>query len=150
MATTTKPTIDKGSMILGIVQLFDDRDALACEVDALRRERESGRLFAAQPDGEELPPHHQIDMTILAVGQKRVYEDSLYSWKEVTATKDEKTGSVEVTPFDRWLKAKVSNVPDYMSFDEFCAYFDSELHATYERERDKAIAALAVKDEGDE
>ncbi len=153
MATTTQPTLDKGSMILGIVQLFDTCEALTYQVNMLEREKANSRssIFTKQPEDAELSPHHRIDTMMLTVGQKKVYEDSLlYSWKKVTATKDEETGSVKVTPFEKWVKDKVQNVPDYMSFDEFCTYFDAELHATYEREKEKAIAALAVKDEDDD
>lgn len=152
MATMTQPKLDKGTMILGIVQLFDTCEALTYELNAMQREKANSRssIFTPQPDEKELPPYHHIDTMMLTVGQKKVYEDSLYSWEKVTASKDDETGVVKVTPFDKWVKNKVRDIPDYMSFDEFCIYFDSELHISYEREKEEAIAKLAVKDEDDD
>lgn len=134
--------MNKGEMILGIVELYDQIAELkskASEPLTLTMECEAGA------DGSD-----RFDAYMIAAGKKTVLERSLYSWKECRAWKDEETGAVVATEYNKWVKEKISNLPDYMSKQEFARYFDAELRDMYEDEKSDAIAKLAVTGDGDE
>lgn len=134
--------IGKGELILGIIGLYD-------ELEAAKKERDKLHVPAvieiAENGNGELS---KIDMRMLEAGRVKVYENAMYSWHRCSAIKDDETGAIEVTPYTRWLNDKVNNVPDYMSKTDFYEYFADRLKADYEREKQDAIAKLAV--EGDD
>lgn len=133
--------IGKGELIVSIIELYD-------ELEASKREQDKQAPVVIKPadtDGSELS---KIDARMLEAGRIKVYENCIYSYRECRATKDEETGAISVTPYGKWLKEKVYNVPDYMSKTDFYEYFADRLQADYEREKQDAIAKLAV--EGDD
>lgn len=131
--------IGKGELIVSIIELYD-------ALEASKRERDKRQVPAvirtADTDGRELS---KIDARMLEAGRIKVYESCMYSWRECKATKDEETGAISVMPYGTWLKEKVNSVPDYMSKTDFYEYFADRLQADYEREKQDAIAKLAVK-----
>lgn len=130
--------IGKGELIVSVIELYD-------ALEALKMEQGRQTLALAKPadaDGHELS---KIDARMLEVGRIRAYESCMYSWFECKATKDEETGAINVTPYAQWLKEKVRSVPDYMSKTDFYEYFADRLQTDYEREKQDAIAKLAVK-----
>lgn len=134
--------IGKGELIMSIIELYD-------ELEIGKRERESWQVPAvlecSKNDSSGLS---KVDERMLEVGRIRVYESGIYSWNECKADKDDETGAISVTPYAKWLKSKVNSVPDYMSRADFYEYFADRLQADYEREKQDAIAKLAV--EGDD
>lgn len=130
-------TIEKGELILGIISLFD-------ELEAAKQAARNVETVYVDKDGEGLS---QTDLIMLQAGRREVYKDCLYSWIECDASRDEETGAIKVTPYDTWLKKKVRKVPNYMSRVEFYDYFADRLTEDYEREKQDAIAKLAVTGE---
>lgn len=141
--------LDKGSMVLGVIQIFDIAENAIRESNELKRQLSDRQHFTGISSNEQTALGH-FEAIMLKVGRETVYKDSTCRWRNVTATKDEDTGEVKVTPFEKWCKEKAYDIPSYFSYDEFCAYFAEELRADYESEKEKAIAKLAVEGEGDE
>lgn len=140
-----RKSLDKGDMVLGIIEIFDIAERAIQENNELRREREDMRRLS-KAAGREDSALTATDMTIFTIGKKTVYEDSVYSWNKASATKDEETGMISVTTFEKWRKGKVSDPPSYMSLDDFYAYFDAELRSDYEREKTEAIDKLKTEE----
>lgn len=143
-----KKILGKGEMILGIVEIFDIAEEAIRENNELKRQQHDASSLlksVPQPEGAGISGAEAI---MLKIGRKKVYEDCICDWRKVSASKDDETGEIKVQKFDKWLNDKIYSVPDYMSRDEFCAYFDHKLREDYEREKADAIARLAV--EGDE
>lgn len=134
--------IGKGEIIMGIIELYDALEASKVERD--KRQVPSVRE-CINGEGRELS---KIDAMMLDAGRIKVYESVMYSWRECRAVRDDETGAISVTPYAKWLNDKVRSVPDYMSKTDFYDYFADRLQQDYEREKQDAIAELAV--EGDD
>lgn len=131
--------MNKGEMILGIIEVFD-------RAEKAERDLANTSALYLNDSAVKVCAESAADMAIYATGRKKVFEESTYSWRRVEAWRDD-DGTVRSTSFEKWRDGKISGVPDYMSKDEFLAYFDPELRAMYEKEKGDAIAVLAVTDE---
>lgn len=129
--------IGKGEIIMGIVELYD-------ALEASERERDGRRAAVVAEHGSDGGELSETDARMVEEGRAKVYGGCLRSWMKCEAARDDETGAVSVTPYEDWLKNKIGEVPDYMSRDEFVRYFADMLERDYERERQRAIAELAV------
>ena len=136
--------IEKGEMIMGGVELFDAlEEAKRAADEAKRRDEARNRAACEAPHSDGGPS--SLDARMIEAGRAEVYGSSTYSWERCDATRDEETGAIAVTPYEKWRKSKVNSVPEYMSRTDFYEYFADRLKADYEREKQDAIAKLAVE-----
>jgi len=116
--------------------------AMLCdELEAAKREAEELRGMPASETGE-VQTISALDARFMRVGRQRVFEDSTYSWSEVSAHKDEESGKVLVTKYERFVSEKTNKIPSYMSEDEFRRVFDKEFRTCYEKEKAEALEKL--------
>ena len=59
-------------------------------------------------------------------------------------------GSLSVEKFEKWRKNNVDKVPDFMSREDFYKLMDAEIRAEYEKEKRKAMDALAEAEREDD
>lgn len=130
-----KMRVDKYELIREILMLCDELEASKREIAELERDVE----LCTSTDDSALG---DADVYCLKVGRKKVFEDGVYSWREVSASRDEETGAISVTAFERFRESAFSSCPASMSRDEFFDYFDAEFRAMYEKQKKQAIEAL--------
>ncbi|MCI6273922.1 MAG: hypothetical protein SPD98_02885 [Tractidigestivibacter sp.] len=133
--------VDKYELVTTVAVLCD-------ELEATRRElRDMEDSVAACGDMGEGRPVSHADLLCMREGRKKVFEDSIYSWAGIKAERDEETGEIRVTPFERFRDDIYDSCPDSMSKREFYEYFDSEFRARYDEKKDKAVARLRESDD---
>lgn len=129
--------ISKYELVTEIAMLCDERDAYKRELEESRRNVKL--CTATEGEGNGLSG---ADLFCLAVGRKKVFSDGVYTWREVNASRDEDTGAIRVTTFERFREQAFSSCPASMSKDDFFEYFDAEFRAMYEKQKEQAIATL--------
>lgn len=128
--------MNKYDLITEIAMLCDERDAYKRELEDLQR---GINACTAASEGEGF---NATDLMCLKAGRKKIFSDCTYSWRTVSATRNDETGAIEVTTFEKFRKEAFNRCPDSMSKREFFEYFDGEFRAMYEEQKDKAIAEL--------
>ena len=135
--------IDRNEIIRKVLDAYDTIERLQFENTSLRSRLE---MFEnAVP--EEIEHIGYLDEEVLKVGRKKLFEDALGYWHSVRYNEDGETGDVSVQSFEQWRKDSIKRekVPSWMSLDAFYDYFDPELRAMYEEEREKAVAEMHNK-----
>lgn len=133
--------ISKYELLTEIAMLYDGfedarRDLAAWERSACACEKAN--------NGEGMSA---IDLYCLNVGRKKVFDNCTYSWRSVTAVRDDETGEISVTAFEKFRESAYSGCPDNMSKREFFEYFDGEFHELYEQQKAKAIEQLKEEED---
>lgn len=131
--------ISKYELITEISMLCDELEAAKREISDFERVVD---ICEKTNEGEGLGA---TDMLCLNAGRKKIFSDCTYSWRTVNATRDDETGAIEVTPFEKFRNGAFNRCPDSMSKSEFFDYFDGEFRAMYEEQ--KATAIEMLKDE---
>ncbi len=132
--------ISKYDLITEIAKLCDELEAARREL----RDVERGIATCKDMEDEKINP---ADLLCVSAGRNKIFEDCTYTCSDVSATRDEETGEIKVTTFERFRDSALYRCPDTMSKREFFEYFDGEFRATYEEEREKAIAELKEADD---
>lgn len=122
--------------VMAVMQVLDRLEAA---------ERKAAAISLGEPpSGDDGRPEADrlLDAAVIKAGRKAILEKHIYSWGCVTATRDEDSGNVNVTSYERWLEEKTRSIPDYASRDGFLAYFAKDLNEMYEAEKAEAMAEL--------
>lgn len=144
----------KYDFITELLELFDQVDALKRDNDDLRRALQMqfdstiDDAAAAEDCKKNGGDFATFDYYALKKGRAEIFKDCIYNWKECSAWRND-NGEIATTEFDKWLKEKISRVPDYMSRKSFAQYFAVDLKEMYEEEKADAIARLK-EDESEE
>lgn len=128
----------RNDMLRMVLDIFDTIEQLRHENMLLR---EITKRVDSEPSGPEL---NAIDMLVIETGRREVLKRYCAYWRPtVRITIDEDTDEITgVTDYEKWVKSYVEKVPDDCSRKSFCEYFDAEIRAVYEEEREKALAAV--------
>lgn len=84
----------------------------------------------------------ELDAHALNVGRKMIFKDHIYTWREVSASRNDETGAIMVTKFEKFRESIFHSCPDWICQRDFFEYFDAEFKALYEEQKAKAIAEL--------
>ena len=129
-------TTDKYELLTTIAMLCDELEAYEREEGRAKGEIET--LVQANEDGLS-----EVDLRMLGVGKKKVFEECTYAYysyrSQVEVNRDDETGAIKVTSFERFRDSTFSKAPDFMSKDEFFAYFDAEFHDAYRKAKAEAL-----------
>ena len=128
--------ISKYELITEIAMLCDELEAAKREISDWQRVVD---VCEKTSEGEGLSA---TDMMCLKAGRKKIFSDCTYSWRTVSATRNDETGAIEVTTFEKFRKEAFNRCPDSMSKREFFEYFDGEFRAMYEEQKATAIKNL--------
>ena len=140
-------TIDKYGIITDILTAFDLLEGYKREAEALKRDMQTLSAMTSNGNDGEVNP---FDLLCLSEGCKAIFERCTYSWRSVSATRNEETGAIEVTTFERYRESTFNRCPDSMSKRDFFEYFDGEFRRDYEEEKAKAIEQLEEEEASDD
>lgn len=122
-----------------ILDAFDTIDQLSAD-NRMLKERIYYLESAKTPESSlELGT---LDLAVIKAGREKLMKDCCQYWREsVRVNVDDETGELKgVQSFESWRKEYVSKVPDDFSRNAFYEYFDADLRAIYDEEREKALA----------
>ena len=128
--------ISKYELLTEIAMLCDNFEDARRDLAAWERRAQTCEKAS---DGEGLSA---IDVYCIEAGRKKLFGDCTYSWRNVTASRNEETGAIQVTKFEKFRESVFHSCPDWISKREFFEYFDAEFQALYEEQKAKAIAEL--------
>lgn len=125
--------IKRQELVNDILDLYDYIDVL---------EKENERLKNAVPKNFKKEKDVSfIDVLMIERGKKEIFNYATCSWYTVDCNYDEEAGTYNFTSYDKWLDKKITcdRIPSSMSFEDFTAYFKSELLETYKKEKEEAL-----------
>lgn len=133
--------VSKYVVVEAVLKVYDENARLRIENERLRNLNADIATIAA-PIECEGDPHAYAKARIMEAGRKEIVKNAFKYWHDVTVRRDD-SGLIVVEKFENWRKDKVDDVPDYMSREDFYKLMDVEIRAEYEKEKRKAMDALA-------
>ena len=132
---------NKYAVVEAVLKVYDENARLRIENERLRRLNDDIATIAA-PTECESDPYAYAKARIMEAGRKMIVGKAFNYWHDVTVSRDD-SGMLVVEKFEKWRKDNVSEVPDYMSREDFYKLMDAEIRAEYEKEKREAMDALA-------
>lgn len=136
----------KYAVVEAVLKVYDENARLRIENERLKRLNED-IAFNAAPTECESDPYARAKARIMEAGRKKLVHDAFKYWHDVDVRRDD-SGLPVAEKFEKWRKDNVSEVPEYMSREDFYKLMDAEIRDEYEKEKRKAMDALAER-EGD-
>lgn len=119
-------------MVMGVLEVYDRINVLEAENAKLK----AGMVSEiTAPVGND--PLAGIKARILQFGREKIVDDALDYWRRVNVTRDD--GQLKVTSYEKWLKDKLTKVPEFMSVVQFKEICKAELKAEYEKKKKEAM-----------
>lgn len=131
----------KYAVVEAVLKVYDENARLRIENERLKRLNDDIATIAA-PTECESDPYAYANARIMEEGRKNLVDKAIKYWPDVTVRRDD-SGLIVVEKFEKWRKDNVGEVPDFMSREDFYKLMDSEIRAVYEKEKRKAMDALA-------
>lgn len=138
----------KYDVVEAVLKVYDENARLRIENERLRNLNADIATIAA-PTECESDPYAYAKARIMEAGRKAIADKAFTYWDDVTVRRND-DGSLSVEKFEKWRKDNVSEVPDYMSREDFYKLMDAEIRAEYEKEKRKAMDALAEAERKDD
>lgn len=124
--------MERNDMIMGVLEVYDHINVLEAENAKLK----AGMVSEiTAPEGDD--PLAGIKARILQFGREKIVDDALDYWRRVNVTRDD--GQLKVTSYEKWLKDKLTKVPEFMSVVQFKEICKAELKAEYEKKKKEAM-----------
>lgn len=126
----------KEEMMIEILYLYDENEALKRKNESLRRD-----FFSLNNEKKEETKFNVVENEALKIGKKKLLETIVYTWREVSCEYNKENNTYSITSLDKWMKESVAKdrLPDNVSYDEFVSYFCNELSQLYLEKKEKAI-----------
>lgn len=137
----------KYAVVEAVLKVYDENARLRIENELLKQLNED-IAFNAAPTECKSDPYAYAKDRIMEAGREKLAHDAFRYWRDVTVRRND-DGSLSVERFEKWRKDNVDKVPDYMSRDGFYKLMDAEIRAEYEKEKRKAMDALAEAERED-
>lgn len=138
----------KYAVVEAVLKVYDENERLRIENERLKQ-LNAEIAFNAVPTECESDPYGYAKARIMQAGREKLAHDAFGYWHDVTVRRNE-DGSLSVERFEKWRKDNVGKVPDYMSREDFYKLMDAEIRAEYEKEKRKAMDALAEAEREDD
>lgn len=138
----------KYAVVEAVLKVYDENARLRIENERLKRLSED-IAFSTAPTECESDPYAYAKARIMEAGRKKLAQDAFRYWHVVDVRRDD-SGSLVVEKFEKWRKDNVSEVPEYMSREDFYRLMDAEIRAEYEKEKRNAMDALAEAEREEE
>ena len=138
----------KYAVVEAVLKVYDENARLRIENARLRIENARLKRLnddiatIAAPTECESDPYAYAEARIMEEGRKNLVDKAIKYWPDVTVRRDD-SGLIVVEKFEKWRKDNVVEVPDFMSREDFYKLMDTEIRAVYEKEKRKAMDALA-------
>ena len=131
----------KYAVVEAVLKVYDENARLRIENDRLRQLNDDIATIAV-PTECKSDPYAYAKARIMEYGRKAIVDKALNYWRDVKVRRDD-SGLLVVEKFEKWRKEKVSEVPDYMSREDFYKLMDAEIRAEYEKKKREAMDGLA-------
>lgn len=130
---------ERNDTIRVILDAFDTIDQLRAENRLLK---ERVKFLESTETLDSTLELGTLDLAVIKAGREKMMKECCQYWREqVRVVVDDETGELKgVQAFESWRKEYVSKVPDDFSRNAFYEYFDADLRAIYDEEREKALA----------
>lgn len=138
----------KYAVVEAVLKVYDENARLRIENERLKHLNADIATIAA-PTECESDPYAYVKARIMEEGRKMLVDKAFKYWRDVTVRRND-DGSLSVEEFEKWRKDEVDEVPDYMSREDFYKLMDAEIRAEYEKEKRKAMDALAEAEREDD
>ena len=138
----------KYAVVEAVMKVYDENARLRIENERLMHLKDDIATIAV-PTECESDPYAYAKAQIMEAGRKAIVDKAFRYWHNVTVRRND-DGSLSVEKFEKWRKEKVDEVPDYMSREDFYKLMDTEIRAEYEKEKRKAMDALAESEREDD
>lgn len=138
--------MNKAEHITAVLNLYD-------EIDRLERRLEIANItpVAELVECDSNGGTDEITAAFIGAGKKQVYDDSVSDWyASFHVCKDEETGAIECTSFEKWRDKYVKSVPDFMSRTRFYSLFNDWLKRDYEKKAEDELAKFKMKEATDD
>lgn len=125
--------IKRQELVNDILDLYDYIDVLEMENERLKN--------AVSKNSRKEKDVSLNDVLMIETGKKEIFNYATYSWNKVDCNYDEEADTYNFTSYNKWLDKKIDcdRIPSSMSFDDFTAYFKSELLEMYKKEKEEAL-----------
>lgn len=138
----------KYAVVEAVLKVYDENARLRTENERLKRLNED-IAFNAAPTECESDPYAYAKARIMEAGREKLAHDAFRFWHPAAVSRND-DGSLVVERFEKWRKDNVDKVPDFMSREDFYKLMDGEIRAEYEKEKRKAMDALAEAERDDD
>lgn len=142
----------KYAVVEAVLKVYDENARLRIENERLRDLNEDIAFnveFNVAPTECGGDPYAYAKARIMEAGREKLAHDAFRYWRDVTVRRNG-DGSLSVEKFEKWRKENVDKVPDFMSREDFYELMDAEIRAEYEKEKRKAMDALAEAEREDD
>lgn len=138
----------KYAVVEAVLKVYDENERLRIENERLKTFNSDIATIAAPTEcGSD--PYAYAKARIMEAGREKLAHDAFRYWRDVTVRRND-DGSLSVEKFEKWRKDNVDKVPDFMSREDFYKLMDAEIRAEYEKEKRKAMDALAEAEREDD
>lgn len=138
----------KYAVVEAVLKAYDENERLRIENERLKRLNEEIASYAA-PTERDGDPYAYAKARIMEAGREKLVHEAFRYWRDVAVRRND-DGSLSVEKFEKWRKENVDKVPDFMSREDFYKLMDAEIRAEYEKEKRKAMDALAEAEREDD
>ena len=138
----------KYAVVEAVLKVYDENARLLIENERLKNFNADIAAIAA-PTECESDPYAYAKARIMEAGREKLVHDAFRYWHDVDVRRDD-SGLLVVEKFEKWRKDNVDKVPDFMSREDFYKLMDVEIRAEYEKEKRKAMDALAEAEREDD
>ena len=138
----------KYAVVEAVLKVYDENERLRIKNERLKTLNADIATIAAPTEcGSD--PYAYAKVRIMEAGREKLVHDAFRYWRDVTVRRND-DGSLSVEKFEKWRKNNVDKVPDFMSREDFYKLMDAEMRAEYEKEKRKAMDALAEAEREDD
>lgn len=138
----------KYAVVEAVLKVYDENERLRIKNERLKTLNADIATIAAPTEcGSD--PYAYAKVRIMEAGREKLVHDAFRYWRDVTVRRND-DGSLSVEKFEKWRKNNVDKVPDFMSREDFYKLMDAEIRAEYEKEKRKAMDALAEAEREDD
>jgi hypothetical protein len=138
----------KYAVVEAVLKVYDENARLRIENERMSN-LNADIAFNAAPTECGSDPYAYAKARIMEAGREKLAHDAFRYWRDVKVRRND-DGSLSVEKFEKWRKDNVDKVPDFMSREDFYKLMDAEIRAEYEKEKRKAMDALAEAEREDD
>lgn len=138
----------KYAVVEAVLKVYDENARLRIENERLKTFNADIATIAS-PTECVSDQYAYAKARIMEAGREKLAHDAFRYWRDVTVRRND-DGSISVEKFEKWRNDNVDKVPDFMSREDFYKLMDAEIRAEYEKEKRKAMDALAEAEREDD
>ena len=140
--------MEKRELINGIIDLFEELQKLEADNKHMKTLVNACAARNVTPSdldhsGEFNGISNKYLTNILDYAAEQLVNGAGYNYNSVSGYIDDE-GNIKVASFDKWVNNSYykTTIPDWLSFEDFLAFCNKQLHSIYSDKKNKKIQAL--------